>query len=71
MLLGVGDRASAPSRHYRSDQRAAQARLTRQRVIEAGTAVFLERGYAAATMRAVVRQEVSAPEGRDRRRQSG
>lgn len=51
--VGVGSLSVASSRDYRSDQRDAQARLTRQRVIEAGTAVFLRCGYAAATMRAI------------------
>jgi len=38
---------------YRSDRRAAQARRTRRRILDAATAVFLERGYAGATMRAI------------------
>ena len=49
----MAHRPQASPRDYRSDQRDAQARLTRQRVIDAGTAVFLECGYAAATMRAI------------------
>jgi TetR/AcrR family transcriptional regulator, regulator of autoinduction and epiphytic fitness len=40
-------------RAYRSGRRAEQARRTRRRILEAATAVFLERGYGGATMRAV------------------
>ena len=40
-------------RPYRSDRRESQARLTRQRVVTAATATFLERGYAGTTMRAI------------------
>ena len=62
MLWGVADRSDAPARDYRSDQREAQARLTRQRVVDAATAVFLERGYAATTMRAIAAQaDVAVP----------
>ena len=58
----MGARSDTSSRDYRSDQRDAQARLTRQRVIEAGTAVFLECGYAAATMRAIAaKADVAVP----------
>jgi AcrR family transcriptional regulator len=50
------------SRQYRSDQRKERARLTRQRVVEAATAVFLERGFAGATMRLIAqRAGVSLP----------
>src|SRR4051794_25225711 len=34
-------------------QRAERARRTRRRIVEAATALFLERGYAGATMRAI------------------
>jgi AcrR family transcriptional regulator len=47
---------SAPARAarpYRSALREAQARRTRRRVLEAATAVFLDRGYGGTTMRAV------------------
>lgn len=40
-------------RPYRSSRRQAQARQTRRRVLEGATAVFLERGYGAATIPAV------------------
>jgi AcrR family transcriptional regulator len=40
-------------RAYRSSRREEQARHTRRRVIAAATAVFLARGYAGATMRAI------------------
>jgi AcrR family transcriptional regulator len=42
-----------PRRPYRSGRRAEQARETRRRVLEAATAVFLERGWSGATVRAV------------------
>lgn len=42
-----------PVRRYRSAVRQAQARRTRRRVVGAATAVFLDRGYAGATVRAV------------------
>jgi AcrR family transcriptional regulator len=62
MLVRVVGRSNAPVRDYRSDQRDGQARLTRRRVIDAGTAVFLERGYAAATMRAIAaKADVAVP----------
>jgi len=38
---------------YRSDRRTEKARRTRRRILDAATAVFLERGYAGATMRAI------------------
>ena len=41
------------TRAYRSPRRDAQARQTRRRVLEAATALFLARGYAGTTMRAV------------------
>ncbi len=40
-------------RVYRSSRREDQARRTRARILDAATAVFLERGYAGATMRAI------------------
>jgi AcrR family transcriptional regulator len=44
---------AVPARRYRSAIRENQARRTRRRLLEAATAVFLERGYAGTTMRAV------------------
>lgn len=50
------------ARTYRSPQRAEQARRTRRRVLEAGRAVFLARGYAGTTVRAIAAQAgVSVP----------
>jgi len=50
------------SRAYRSSRREAQARRTRRRVLDAATAVFLERGFAGATMRVIAtRAGVSLP----------
>jgi AcrR family transcriptional regulator len=40
-------------RGYRSSRREQQARRTLRRILDAATAVFLERGYAGATMRAI------------------
>jgi AcrR family transcriptional regulator len=58
----VGLRSPISPRDYRSVRREAQARLTRQRIIAAGTAVFLECGYAATTMRAIAaRADVAVP----------
>ncbi|HWC79292.1 MAG TPA: helix-turn-helix domain-containing protein [Pseudonocardiaceae bacterium] len=49
-------------RVYRSSRREAQARLTRRRVLDAATTVFLERGFAGSTMRAIAgRAGVSVP----------
>jgi AcrR family transcriptional regulator len=50
------------ARAYRSPQREEQARRTRRRVVEAATAVFLARGYAGTTVRAVAAAaDVSVP----------
>lgn len=58
----MGRRQPRVSRPYRSSRRETQARLTRQRVLAAATAVFLDRGYAGATMRAIATgAEVSVP----------
>ena len=51
--VGPGAREQAPARTYRSSRREGQARRTRRRVIEAATSVFVARGYAGTTMRAV------------------
>lgn len=54
-----GQRASRP---YRSSRREAQARLTRQRVLAGATTVFLDHGYAGATIRAIATEAgVSVP----------
>lgn len=50
------------SRAYRSSRREAQARRTRRRVLDAATEVFLERGFAGATMPMIAtRAGVSLP----------
>src|SRR6202451_3831636 len=52
----------APARPYRSALRAAQARATRGRVLQAATVLFARLGYGGATMRAVASQAgVSVP----------
>ena len=57
----VAHKQRAP-RTYRSSSRETQARLTRQRVLGAAPAVFLARGYAGATMRAIATAaDVSVP----------
>jgi AcrR family transcriptional regulator len=49
-------------RSYRSPQREARARATRQRVLGAATGLFEERGYAGTTIRSVAeRADVSVP----------
>lgn len=54
--------SSGGSRTYRSGRREEQARQTRRRVLDAATAVFLERGFAGATMRLIAgRAGVSVP----------
>src|SRR5260370_2029686 len=53
---------SRAPRRYRSSLREAQARRTRQRVLDAATAVFLDRGSGAATLRAIAGEaKVSVP----------
>jgi AcrR family transcriptional regulator len=53
---------SRQPRRYRSSLREAQARRTRQRVLDAASAVFLDRGYGAATIRAIAGEaKVSVP----------
>jgi AcrR family transcriptional regulator len=60
-VAAVNDAHASP-RVYRSARRQAQARRTRQRVVQAATAVFLERGYAATTMRVIAATaKVSVP----------
>ncbi len=49
-------------RRYRSSLRDSQARRTRRRVLDAATKVFLDRGYGAATVRAIAAEAgVSVP----------
>lgn len=49
-------------RVYRSSRREEQARLTRRRVLDAATAVFLDSGFAGSTVRAIAgRAGVSVP----------
>jgi AcrR family transcriptional regulator len=46
-------RDGKPSRTYRSPQRSAQARRTRERIIAAATDQFVTAGYSATTMRSI------------------
>jgi AcrR family transcriptional regulator len=58
----MGSNGRRTARAYRSGRREAQARLTRGRVLEAATAVFLQRGFAGSTMRMIAgRADVSVP----------
>src|SRR5260221_5003265 len=62
MLSAVVTTRSREPRRYRSSLRDAQARRTRQRVLDAATAVFLDRGYGGATIRAIAAEaNVSVP----------
>src|SRR4051794_10841206 len=51
-----------PSRQYRSQLRAEQARRTRTRITDAARELFLERGFAATTIAALAEQAGVAPE---------
>ena len=54
--------AAASARRYQSALREDRARRTHRRVLEAATAVFLDRGYAGTTIRAVAAEAgVSVP----------
>jgi AcrR family transcriptional regulator len=58
----VVDAGRPARRSYRSSRREAQARLTRSRVLQAATAVFVECGWSGATVAAVAaRAGVSVP----------
>jgi AcrR family transcriptional regulator len=57
----VSDQQRAP-RTYRSSRRGAQARHTRQRILDAASGLFLDRGYAGTTVRGIASQAaVSVP----------
>jgi AcrR family transcriptional regulator len=51
-----------PSRRYRSAVRAEQAQRTQGRILEAARALFLEHGFAAATIAAIAEHAGVAPE---------
>jgi AcrR family transcriptional regulator len=51
-----------PKRQYNSTKRQAQARETRQRIIEAARKLFVEYGYAGATIEAIAGEAEVAPE---------
>jgi AcrR family transcriptional regulator len=51
-----------PTRTYRSERRREQALETRGRVLDAAWAVFVERGYGGATIRAIATEAGVAPE---------
>jgi len=52
----------APRRRYDSPRRRAQARATRQAVLEAARELFIERGYVATTIDAIATRASVAPE---------
>lgn len=60
--LGRKESAVKPSRTYRSELRAAQARHTRRVVIDSAAQLFLERGYPGTTIAAVARRAGVAPD---------
>ena len=51
-----------PKRKYNSTRRQEQARETRRHVIEAARQLFIENGYAGATIDAIAREAGVAPE---------
>lgn len=55
-------RKSPPKRKYDSSRRKEQARQTRLQVAEAARGLFLERGYAGATIEAIAQQAAVAQE---------
>jgi AcrR family transcriptional regulator len=62
MLGKVSVAQQRPRRAYRSSQREAQASLTRQRTLTAASELFVARGYAGTTMRAIAsKAQVSLP----------
>ena len=59
LVVGGG---TAVRRSYQSKLRTEQARRTRRRVLKAAAKIFLDRGYAAATMRVIAAEaKVSVP----------
>src|ERR1700712_4570364 len=58
----VGAMHGQVSRSYRSAGREERARLTRRRIIEAASAVFLARGYSGTTIRSIAAHaDISVP----------
>jgi len=61
-VVQVGSTEGKATRTYRSSHREAGARRTRQRVLQAAGSVFVARGYAGATIRAIAAEAgVSVP----------
>jgi AcrR family transcriptional regulator len=58
----VGREVKGSPRRYRSVLRAAQAQDTRRRIVEAAAGLFVERGYAGTTVKAVAAVAQVAPE---------
>src|SRR5690242_11502797 len=54
--------STKPKRAYNSSRRQAQARQTRQQIADAARKLFIERGYAGATMEAVAQEAGVATE---------
>jgi TetR/AcrR family transcriptional regulator of autoinduction and epiphytic fitness len=60
--MSAKDTARKPRRGYESAARTEQARQTRKRVIDAATRLFVQRGYATTTIRAIAAAaDVSVP----------
>lgn len=52
----MADRKKSAKRAYNSSRRQEQARLTRRQIVEAARKLFIERGYAGATLDAIAQQ---------------
>jgi AcrR family transcriptional regulator len=54
--------STRPKRAYNSTRRQAQARQTRQQIADAARKLFIQRGYAGATIEAIAQEAAVAPE---------
>jgi len=54
--------SARPRRAYNSTRRQAQARQTRQQIADAARKLFIQRGYAGATIEAIAQEAAVAPE---------
>jgi AcrR family transcriptional regulator len=55
-------KSTQPKRTYNSTRRQAQARQTRQQIADAARKLFIQRGYAGATIEAIAQEAAVAPE---------
>jgi AcrR family transcriptional regulator len=58
----MSDKVKRDRRRYHSPTRTAQAQATRQRILDAGLELFLDRGYAGTTVAAVAERANVVPE---------